>query len=241
VRTNSEGRDSDGGDWQDVRRRRGKAHRQEYSDMDVQQEDRKHGGRIGYGNKLSRVTVSTGWHGNNMSGLSGGAAMHINRQPPRKEHVQRRSEADVGLNWQRDGAGDKHDVARGADGRMDKSDVSQLKWFVTFYFTNFPPQLSNFYLRKGFEVCGILEEVVVPSRRNVNGEIYGFVRFSKVRDVGKLLKAVNAVYFGNFRVRATITRFDRSVLVKGRSGKEEEDLVYTSIRGDVEGNKQAVT
>jgi hypothetical protein len=51
-----------------------------------------------------------------------------------------------------------------------QNDFSQYKRFVTFYFTNFPPQLSNFFLRKGFEVCGILEEVVVPSRRNVMGK-----------------------------------------------------------------------
>lgn len=77
-----------------------------------------------------------------------------------------------------------------------------LKRFVTFYFSNFPPFLSNFYLRKGFEVCGMLEDVIVPSKRDVNGERYGFVRFANVRNVSKLLKAVNEVYFGNFRVRA---------------------------------------
>lgn len=224
-----------------MRRRRGKAHRQEFSDKDVQQEDRKHGGRFDYGNKHSRVRVSTGWHGNYKSGLNGGAAVHINRKLPRKEHFGRRSEADVGLVWQRDGAGVKQEVARGADGRMEQPDVSQLKRFVTFYFTNFPPQLSNFYLRKGFEVCGILEEVVVQSRRNVNEEIYGFVRFSKVRDVGKLLNVVNAIYFGNFRVRASIARFDRSVVVRGNRGKEDEDVVNSAIRGYVTGTKQVVT
>lgn len=41
------------------------------------------------------------------------------------------------------------------------------------------------------KVCGMLEEVVVPSRCNANGEAYGFVRFSNVRDVGKLLRTVN--------------------------------------------------
>jgi len=35
---------------------------------------------------------------------------------------------------------------------------------------------------------------VVPSRRNFHGEYYVFVRFSKVSDVGKLLKVVNVVY-----------------------------------------------
>jgi len=110
------------------------------------------------------------------------------------------------------------------EGRKEQHDISQYKRFVTFYFTNFPPQLSNFYLHKGFEVCGILEEVVIPSRRNVNGEMYVFVRFSKVRDVGKLLKAMNAVCFGNFCVREKLARFDRSVEVVGNSEMEGEGL-----------------
>jgi len=49
-------------------------------------------------------------------------------------------------------------------GREEVSYVSQYKRFVTFYFTNFLAQLSNFYLRKGLEVCCILEDVVVPSK-----------------------------------------------------------------------------
>lgn len=75
-------------------------------------------------------------------------------------------------------------------------------------------------------MCGMLEDVVVPSKRNVNGELYGFVRYSNVRDVSKLLKAVNVVCFGNFRVQAKVARFDRSaneVLV--RVGKGEGAVV----------------
>ncbi|KEH16293.1 hypothetical protein MTR_0242s0010, partial [Medicago truncatula] len=108
--------------------------------------------------------------------------------------------------------------------KMDQQAVSRYKRFVTFYFTNFPPQLSNFYLRKGFEVCGILEEVVVPSRRNVNGELYGFVHFSKVWDVGKLLHAVNAVCFGSYRVRAKLARFDRGGEVEGSRVNVDEKV-----------------
>jgi len=61
---------------------------------------------------------------------------------------------------------------------------------------------------------------VVPNKPNVNGEMYGFVRFSKVRDVSKLLKAVNAVCFGNFRVMAKVACFDRlaDLVVKGDKG-----------------------
>ncbi|MCI37318.1 RNA recognition motif, partial [Trifolium medium] len=62
--------------------------------------------------------------------------------------------------------------------------------------------LGTEFKRKGFEVCGILEDVFVPKKRNMSGEPYGFVRFSNVKDVNKLLKALNAVCFGQFRIRA---------------------------------------
>jgi hypothetical protein len=87
---------------------------------------------------------------------------------------------------------------------------TSIRRFVTFYFTNFPPQLSNFYLRKGFEVCGMLEDVVVSRRCNENGEHYGFVHYSNVRDVCKLLKAVNVVCFGHFQIKAKVATFDKS-------------------------------
>jgi len=92
---------------------------------------------------------------------------------------------------------------------------STLKWFVTFYITNFPPQASNFVLQKNFEVCGILEEVYVADTRNRNGEVYGFVRYGKVREVDKLLKALNNVCFGQYCVRAVLGRFDRKVVREG--------------------------
>ncbi|GAU19085.1 hypothetical protein TSUD_79070 [Trifolium subterraneum] len=91
------------------------------------------------------------------------------------------------------------------------------KRYVTFYFTNFPAQLSRFYLRKGFEVCGMLEDVYVAKKLNKFGAPYGFIKFSNVRDVNKLSKALNVVYFGHFRVRARVERFDRNVATEERS------------------------
>ncbi|GAU23620.1 hypothetical protein TSUD_386090 [Trifolium subterraneum] len=94
---------------------------------------------------------------------------------------------------------------------------TNLKRYVSFYFTNFPAQLSLFYLRKGFEVCGMLKDVYVAKKRNIYGEPYGFVKFSNVRNVDKLLKALNVVYFGHFRVRARVARFDRNDMLERRS------------------------
>ncbi|GAU49411.1 hypothetical protein TSUD_407260 [Trifolium subterraneum] len=126
-----------------------------------------------------------------------------------------------------------------------------IKRYVTFYFTNFPAQLSRFYLRKGFEVCGMLEDVHVPRKRNALGAPYGFVRFSNVRDVSKLLKVVNAVYFGHFRVNAKVANFDHNEAKEGRRGiKEGEERTErkaltlrsgneTDRKGGGEGNERA--
>ncbi|MCI37132.1 RNA recognition motif, partial [Trifolium medium] len=61
-----------------------------------------------------------------------------------------------------------------------------------------------------------MENVFVAPKRNINGYRYGFVRFSKVRDVTKLLHAVNNVSFGNYRIWAKVASFDRAY------GKGEE-------------------
>jgi len=41
--------------------------------------------------------------------------------------------------------------------------------FVSFYFTNVPENISYISLRRGFEVCGIMEDVYLARKRNVNG------------------------------------------------------------------------
>jgi len=71
-------------------------------------------------------------------------------------------------------------------------------------------------------VCGILEEVFVARNRNVNGEVYGFVRYAKVSDMIKLLKALNNVSFGQFHVCAKLERFDKRVPKEGEAGRVRE-------------------
>ncbi|MCI48165.1 RNA recognition motif, partial [Trifolium medium] len=86
------------------------------------------------------------------------------------------------------------------------------------------------------EVCGMLEDVYVPKKRNKRGEPYGFVKFSNVRDVTKLTSALNAVYFGHYRIRARVASFDRADTGTGRRPgprrrgfiKEANDLVWSA-------------
>jgi len=46
--------------------------------------------------------------------------------------------------------------------------------FVSFYFTNVPENISYISLRRGFEVCGIMEDVYLAKKRNANGAVFGF-------------------------------------------------------------------
>lgn len=52
---------------------------------------------------------------------------------------------------------------------------------VSFYFTNVPDDISHMSLRQGFEVCGMMEYGYLARKRNVNGGVFGFVRYCKVR------------------------------------------------------------
>jgi len=100
--------------------------------------------------------------------------------------------------------------------------------FVSFYFTNVPENVSYISLRRGFEVCGIMEDVYLARKRNVNGGVFGFVCYGNVRDVDKLLKALNNVWFGDCRVVAKVASFDRlgnkyhGEGVKGEGGNNTE-------------------
>ena len=54
-----------------------------------------------------------------------------------------------------------------------------------------------------------MEDVYLALKRNVNGGVFGFVRHGNVKDNDKLLKAVNNVWFGDWRVVAKVATFDR--------------------------------
>lgn len=55
------------------------------------------------------------------------------------------------------------------------TDNSDVKRFVSFYFTNVPELIPYYCLRQGFEVCGILEDLYLSKKLNAQGKVFGFV------------------------------------------------------------------
>ncbi|PNX61502.1 hypothetical protein L195_g052485, partial [Trifolium pratense] len=128
---------------------------------------------------------------------------------------------------------EKEMVVDGGRGKLGDGGNSNVvfKRYVSFYFTNFPPLIPNFFLRKGFEVCGMLEDVFVAKKTNRYGEPYGFVKFSNVKDVSKLTKALNAVCFGQYRVKASVALFNRyNAEAVSRTDKEKDVKMTGAVK-----------
>jgi len=70
---------------------------------------------------------------------------------------------DASVDGKRKGLGKVRANVVAAEG--DHIDTSS-KSFVTFYITTFPERANYWFLRKGFEVCGILDDVYIASRCN---------------------------------------------------------------------------
>jgi len=120
------------------------------------------------------------------------------------------------------------------EGESDNAPTVSTQVSAMYYITNFPNRLLYVDLRKGLEVCGILSDVYVSQYCNIHGHRFGFVKFLKVRDVTKLNKALNNVYFGDLRLFANVAKFDRFVKEEERM----EDVVGRDQRSSGEGEKK---
>lgn len=88
---------------------------------------------------------------------------------------------------------------------MEKTD----QVYASYYIANNVEHIKFVELRNGLEVCGVLTDVYVSRNCNSRGQVFGFARFSKVRDVDKLKKALNNIYIRDFSLFFNIARFDR--------------------------------
>ncbi|GJW12466.1 nucleotide-binding alpha-beta plait domain-containing protein [Tanacetum coccineum] len=80
---------------------------------------------------------------------------------------------------------------------------------VNYYFTSFPPEWNEDYLRKAFAEVGELVDVYVARKMSKTGLRFGFVRFLQVGNPKVLEKNLNQIRYGRFKLRANIAKFER--------------------------------
>ncbi|GAU48118.1 hypothetical protein TSUD_141400 [Trifolium subterraneum] len=97
-------------------------------------------------------------------------------------------------------------------------------------FNNVPDVIAHEKLREEFCRYGALLDVFLSKKRNARGRRFGFIRYTNVRDVDKMVKALNQVWFGTYKVCANVALFSRI------SSERKKQLV-----GDVQEEGRVVT
>ncbi|PNX71916.1 hypothetical protein L195_g027802, partial [Trifolium pratense] len=71
---------------------------------------------------------------------------------------------------------------------------------------------------------------ISAKKRNKFGQPYGFVKYFNVKNVSKMTKALNNVWFGNFRVKASVAMFERRDSRVDRKMELQKDEVELGAR-----------
>ncbi|KAL4555547.1 hypothetical protein LXL04_038169 [Taraxacum kok-saghyz] len=79
----------------------------------------------------------------------------------------------------------------------------------TFFFTNFPEFWETTGLWQEFRRIGTVVDVFVARKRNKTGRKFGFVRFLKVQDVGKMEQELNNLWMNKFKLKANVAKYGR--------------------------------
>ncbi|KAI5411237.1 hypothetical protein KIW84_056385 [Lathyrus oleraceus] len=102
--------------------------------------------------------------------------------------------------------------------------LGQLSYNSTsFFFTSFP---SRFFVRdmyEFFQYYGKLDEVIIPSKKDVRGRRYGFIRFFNVTDSRLLATKLDNSFLDNVKLHVNIPKFGKAgkleVFFSGKDGE----------------------
>ncbi|XVF66422.1 hypothetical protein PTKIN_Ptkin10aG0034200 [Pterospermum kingtungense] len=75
---------------------------------------------------------------------------------------------------------------------------------ANIHFTNFPIGWSAENLCNIFKKYGEILDVHIPAKKNVWGQRYGFVCFTNLKDVTSLIKSLNQIWIGSYKLRFSL-------------------------------------
>ncbi|GAU41532.1 hypothetical protein TSUD_140630 [Trifolium subterraneum] len=220
----------DQGDWTWVSRRRRKASRPGWNGQDGFWQDIGFDGRIEFQNDDRFGMVSYHATANGYFGDS--------RDRRSRSMVRAWDDGEHGRGHSFTRRGNWHVLSTDVVGQVG-NDSNTLKAMdsVVFYISNFPEHFLFVDLKKGVEVCGIMEDIYVSRYRNKFGQRFGFVKYLKVRDIFKLKKALNNLYFWDLKLFANVAKYDRFVSENKGEIKGEGKVRHKHI-GGVENSRE---
>ncbi|XP_057793137.1 uncharacterized protein LOC131009745 [Salvia miltiorrhiza] len=99
----------------------------------------------------------------------------------------------------------------------------------TVFFNNFPEGTWLETLERRFRNLGKVIDIFRPRKRDIKGKSFGFVRFDKDSDRESILKEMNNIWLGSYKLRAYIPRFERPPL-KHSGGFTQSGGFETNIK-----------
>jgi hypothetical protein len=91
---------------------------------------------------------------------------------------------------------------------------------TSYFFTNFPEELTTLELWKKFARFARVGEVYIPNKVDKQGQRFGFVKFREVGDAVELLRRISNIWIGSFKLRVNLSKFDRTSKPIDKAGKQ---------------------
>jgi hypothetical protein len=89
---------------------------------------------------------------------------------------------------------------RRRDGRYGKGKEDGKARVISFYFTNFPDEVSLHELRHRFTRIGEVVDIFIPGKKNKYGKFFGFVRFKGIEETTAAEERMREIWFGTYKM-----------------------------------------
>ncbi|GJR70552.1 RNA-directed DNA polymerase, eukaryota [Tanacetum coccineum] len=109
-----------------------------------------------------------------------------------------------------DNHGDNNDDGWQIANRRQNTKVYGTQHIITsYFFTEFPPGLSETALWKTFAKYGRITDVYMAKNPTINGKAFGFARFTNVQNLKSFETTLNSIVIGTHHLKVNIARFQR--------------------------------
>lgn len=95
------------------------------------------------------------------------------------------------------------------EGEIDPREGSGESKSLTFFLSNLPSGVTTEILRSECSCRGQLADVYIARKRDKYGGLFAFARYSKVKNIEKMVKALNTIQIGGKRCFAKVARFGK--------------------------------
>ncbi|GJS34667.1 RNA-directed DNA polymerase, eukaryota [Tanacetum coccineum] len=109
-----------------------------------------------------------------------------------------------------DNHGDNNDDGWQIANQRQNTKVYGTQHIITsYFFTEFPPGLSETALWKTFAKYGRITDVYMAKNPTINGKAFGFARFINVQNLKSFETTLNSIVIGTHHLKVNIARFQR--------------------------------